>query len=75
MIIKNKRVLNEIAKRWARGILKATQIDCDYADEMLSVDEQHYILNQVHLIAEKISDKNQNNSLSEIISEYFEIVD
>ena len=73
--VKNKATLKLIAKRWAKGILKATAIDCDTADELLSTDEQSYIIEQVNKIADKIIEENQNNSLDDIISEYFELED
>ena len=53
-------------------MLESTAIDCDYADEILPADEQDYVVSQVRLIAERITNHTQNNSLSEIIGEYFE---
>ena len=68
--VKNKNILKNIAKDWARGILIATSMDSEFADEVLSPEEQDYIVSQVEKIAFKISN-NAEVSLDEIISKYF----
>lgn len=65
----DKRILKQIAKEWAKGILLAT--DMDSFDKELDIDEQIFVLNQVHEIANKITKEPESGSLPEIIKKYY----
>jgi hypothetical protein len=66
----DKRILKQIAKEWAKGILLAT--DMDSFDKELNTDEQSYVLDEVHKIARKITEEDASGSLPQIIRKYYD---
>lgn len=68
----DKRILKEIAKRWCKGILLANDMTDSETMDLLSEDEQDFILKEVELIAERITNKPTPISLNDLIREYYE---
>lgn len=71
----NKNILKNIAKEWAKGILLSTEgvsFDEEFED-LLSTDEEHYIINEVHKIAERITKEDYTPSLVDIVKKYYEL--
>ena len=73
--VKDKRVLKLIAKEWAKGILLATELASfdEDSDEYLDLDEQSYIVEEVHKIANRITEEDSLPSLNRIIEKYFKL--
>lgn len=69
----DKRILKQIAKEWAKGILLAT--DMDSFEDDLEIDEQIFILNEVHNLANKMTKEDSSGSLYQIIRKYYEIIE
>lgn len=69
----DKRILNKIAKEWASGILyHGTGGDSFEESDGLTVDEQQYIVKQVHKEALKITKGVEPSSnLTEIVGKYY----
>lgn len=70
--VKNKRVLKKIAQDWCKSILLANDM-ASFDDDLLTQDEQAYIVDQCHKIAESLSDRPTIFSLPKIIEQYYEI--
>lgn len=68
----DKRILKEIAKRWCKAILIANDVTDSETMEMLSQEEQDYLLSQVEVIANRITDRETDISLNDIIKEYYD---
>ncbi len=71
----DKRILKKIAKDWAKGMLVHTDIDCEFADEVLTIDEQMYIVDEVAKIGERLIKGEAENNLEEIIRKHYNIVE
>lgn len=69
----DKRILKKIAKDWAKGILVSTNMDSEFADEVLSYEEQKYIYEEVEKIGERIIDGNTEASLDDIIKKHYDV--
>jgi hypothetical protein len=69
----NKTILNKIAKDWAKSILIATAMDCEEIDNILSQEEQDYIVKEVYKVAGRITKDTAESSLVEIVGKYYEI--
>ncbi len=69
----DKRILKNIAKDWAKSILIATAMDCDELDEVLSVEEQDYVVKEVEIIAGRITKETAETNLIEIVGKYYKI--
>lgn len=66
----DKAILKKIAQEWAKGILLATNMDS--FDEELEHEEQVYVLNEVHNIANRITKETASGSLPVIINKYYD---
>ena len=66
----DKLILKQIAKRWCKAILMANDITDEETMELLSEEEQAYLLEQVEAIANRITDRQTDVSLNDIIKEY-----
>lgn len=66
----DKKILKQIAKEWAKGILLATSMDA--FDEELDIEEQIFVLAEVYKIANKITTEEESGSLPEIIKKYYD---
>ena len=71
MAVKNKRILNEIAKRFAKAVLKDSS-DFAFMGTGLTQDEEEYISQQLELIGEKITSLPIVNNTEDLVNEYFE---
>ena len=71
--IMDKRILKKIAKEWAAGILyHGTGID-SFSGEELTIEEQGYIVDEVHKIGLRIfKDDIPSVELPEIVAKYYE---
>jgi len=69
----DKRILNEIAKRWCKGILMMNDVTDETTNELLSQEEADYLVAQSEKIANRITDKPAAISLNDLIQEYYEI--
>jgi hypothetical protein len=67
----DKLILKNIAKRWCKAILMANDITDEETMELRSQEEQDYLLEQVEVIANRITDKQTDTSLNDIIREYY----
>jgi ribosomal protein L7Ae-like RNA K-turn-binding protein len=67
----DKLILKQIAKRWCKAILMANDITDEETIELLSEEEQEYLLEQVEAIANRITDRQTDVSLNDIIKEYY----
>lgn len=67
----DKLILKQIAKRWCKAILMANDITDEETMELLSEEEQVYLLEQVEAIANRITDRQADVSLNDIIKEYY----
>ena len=67
----DKRILKNIAKDWAKGILYATGTDSFDDDSLLSLEEQEYIVEQVQNIAMKLTDGHVETNLDDIVAKYY----
>ena len=70
----DKRILKQIAKEWCKGILlsnEASSFDSNL-DEMLSQEEQNYIVIESHKIANRITKEDYSASLSKIVEKYYD---
>ena len=67
----DKLILKQIAKRWCKAILMANDITDEETMELLSEEEQAYLLEQVEAIANRITDRQTDVSLNDIIKEYY----
>lgn len=67
----DKLILKNIAKRWCKAILMANDITDEETMELLSEEEESYLLEQVEAIANRITDKQTDVSLNDIIKEYY----
>ena len=70
-MLKNKRALKEIAKRWAKGALFGSACTA-FQDSGLTRDEDDYIIKCIDKIALSITELPINNSSDSLVSEYFE---
>jgi hypothetical protein len=68
----DKRILNRIAKDWAKSILIATEMDCEELDDVLSAEEQYYIIAEVEKIADRITKSTAETNLVSIVKKYYE---
>lgn len=73
--IKNKRLLKKIAQDWCKSILLANGMDSFDDDVLLTSEEQGYIVNECHKIAESLSDRQTRFTLPEIIEQFYTISD
>jgi hypothetical protein len=71
MMVKNKRILKEIAKRFAKAVLKDSS-DCAFMDTGLSIEEEMYIGKQLLLIGEKITELPIINCTEDLVNEYYD---
>jgi len=69
----DKRILNEIAKRWCKGILMMNDVTDEKTNKLLSQEEADYLVAQSEKIANRITDKPAAISLNDLIQEYYEI--
>jgi formate-dependent phosphoribosylglycinamide formyltransferase (GAR transformylase) len=69
----DKRILNKIAKDWAKSILIATAMDCEELDDILSQEEQDYIVEEVEKVADRITKDKAETNLVSIVAKYYEI--
>ena len=67
----DKLILKNIAKRWCKAILMANDITDEETMQLLSEEEQSYLLEQVEAIANRITDRQTDISLNDIIKEYY----
>ena len=67
----DKLILKNIAKRWCKAILMANDITDEETMQLLSEEEQSYLLEQVEAIANRITDRQTDVSLNDIIKEYY----
>lgn len=67
----DKLILKNIAKRWCKAILMANDITDEETMELLSEEEQAYLLEQVEAIANRITDRQTDISLNDIIKEHY----
>ena len=67
----DKLILKNIAKRWCKAILMANDITDEETMELLSEEEQAYLSEQVEAIANRITDRQTDISLNDIIKEYY----
>ena len=67
----DKLILKQIAKRWCKAILMANDITDEETMELLSEEEQAYLLEQVEAIANRITDRQTDVSLNDLIKEYY----
>lgn len=67
----DKLILKNIAKRWCKAILMANDITDKETMQLLSEEEQSYLLEQVEAIANRITDRQTDISLNDIIKEYY----
>lgn len=65
----DKRILKKVAKEWAKGILLAT--DLQSFDGDLTPDEEQFIVDEVRLIAERLTKEPPLGSLPEILKKYY----
>lgn len=70
-MVKNKRILKEIAKRFAKGALHDSA-ECAFMDCGLTAEEEQFIVDQIELIAEKITSLPINNNTEALVNEYFD---
>ena len=63
------------SKDWAKGMLVHTDIDCEFADEVLTIDEQMYIVDEVAKIGERLIKGDAENNLEDIIRKHYNIVE
>lgn len=73
--VKNKRILKKIANEWAAGILFATEGSSfdEEMDEILTAEEQEYIIDHVESIARKLASGDIHSNLNVIVKKYSEI--
>lgn len=69
----DKRILNKIAKDWAKSILIATAMDCEELDDVLSQEEQNYIVKEIDKVADRITKDAAETNLVAIVKKYYEI--
>lgn len=69
----DKRILNKIAKDWAKSILIATAMDCEELDDILSPEEQNYVVKEVEKVAGRITKDVAETNLVAIVGKYYEI--
>lgn len=67
----DKRILKNIAKDWAKGILFATGTDSFDENSILSLEEQEYIVEQVQNIGMKLTDGHVETNLDDIVAKYY----
>lgn len=69
-----KRILNKIAKDWAKGILFATGTDSfdEELDYILTIEEQSYIVEKVQEIGDRLTKDKRESNLSTIIKKYYD---
>jgi len=68
----DKRILNEIAKRWCKGILMANELTDSETAELLSEEELDYLQQRSFEIANSITKKPQALDLNTLIKEYYD---
>jgi len=67
----DKRILKNIAKDWAKGILFATGTDSFDENSILSLEEQEYIVEQVQNIGMKLTSGYVETNLDNIVAKYY----
>ncbi len=67
----DKRILKNIAKDWAKGILFATGTDSFDDDSLLSEEEQEYVVEQVQIIGMKLTGGHVETNLDDIVAKYY----
>lgn len=77
--IKDKYILNRIAKEWAKGILKSCDTDAfgDLIEEgYVTEDEAGYIVDRVtKKIANRLSEETDVHTLDDIVIRYYTLED
>ena len=69
----DKRILKKIAKEWCQAILLANGTDsfAEIDKDLLTQDEQFYIVSESHRIAHRITNEPPVYELEEIIKKYY----
>lgn len=70
-MVKNKRILKEIARRFAKAALHDSA-DFAFSECGLSREEEMYIIEQIEQIAEKITPLDIAISTEALVNEYFD---
>ena len=70
----DKRILKKIAKEWCKGILLANELDAfdDKLDEILTPEEQQFIVEESHKIPKRITSEPYSSSLEQIVGKYYD---
>lgn len=75
MDVQNKRILNEITKRWIKGIISSNEAMISFDESGLSSEEIDYIQSKSDEIAARITSKEVNTSVNDLVKEYFTFED
>jgi hypothetical protein len=67
-----KRVLKQIAKRWCKGVLMASEAICSFETSGLSEEEMYFLQSEITAIANRITDKQAAGDTDELVSEYYD---
>jgi len=70
--VKNKRILQEIARRWAKSCLCSGAAETAFMDSILDVDEEKYVYDYIVKLGEGLTDKDYQVSTDDLVKEYFE---
>lgn len=70
--VKNKRTLNEIAKRWCKGILAANEPIMSFEHTGLTIPEIDYIEDCCQKIIDRITDKDAAINVDVLVDEYYD---
>lgn len=71
MTVKNKRVLNEIARRWVKGMVVNAESMIAFGDAGLSDEEIDYMQDELARIAERITKLPHAEDVNKLVDEYF----
>ena len=70
-MVENKRILKEIAKRFAKAIVIDSAQEA-FSETGLTIEEEYYIIEQLKIIANRITDLPVQLSTETLVNEYFD---
>ena len=70
-MVENKRILKDIAKRFAKAIVIDSAQEA-FSETGLTIEEEYYIIEQLKIIANRITDLPVQLSTETLVNEYFD---
>lgn len=69
----DKRILKEIAKRFAKSVLlESGTSDFAFMDSGLSIEEEQFVIEELHKIGERITALPVTNDATELVKQYYD---